>query len=67
MRLPGVTAVDVGAGDTSDDPVLRVHVADRRAVRDVAAALPRVVGGFAVQVIQARYGLQDARDTRPGP
>lgn len=66
MRLPGVTAVDVGAGDTSDDPVLRVHVADRRTVRDVAAALPRVEGGFAVRVIQARYGLHDAGGTQQG-
>lgn len=65
LHYPGVTAVDVGLGGgapCSGDPVLRVHVEDRRAADKVAAELPEEVEGFAVRVIEARYGPQGDRN-----
>jgi len=75
LRRPGVTAVDVGykiSGDEiTDDVALRVHVARKIPVPELAKSevfneggtTPTEVGGFPVDVIEATYGPSDA----PGP
>ena len=68
LRRPGVTAVDVGFkikdDDMTDDVALRVHVARKRAVPELAAdevfndsKKQKLVNGFPVDVIEANYGL----------
>ena len=62
LRHPGVTAVDVGLGAEAapaGEPVLRVHVEAEQMAGRIAEALPRQVDGFAVRIIEGRYGLQD--------
>ena len=67
LRVDGVTAVDVGfkvtGGTLTDTLALRVHVARKRPVAELApsevfnvSAEGRTVGGFPVDVLEARYG-----------
>jgi endonuclease G len=68
LRREGVTAVDVGFkisdGEITDTVALRVHVAHKRPVAELAASEvlndadhPRDVEGYPVDVIEASYGL----------
>ncbi len=67
LRVDGVTAVDVGFkvsdGTMTDTLALRVHVARKRPVAELAASAVfnvsgagRTVDGFPVDVLEARYG-----------
>lgn len=67
LRVDGVTAVDVGfkisGGTMTDTLALRVHVARKRPVAELAPSdvfgeggTGRTVRGFPVDVIEARYG-----------
>ncbi len=72
LRRPGVTAVDVGYkisdGELTDDVALRVHVARKLPVAELAAAevfnesggTPTELEGFPIDVIEATYGPSDA-------
>ncbi|MBA2305564.1 MAG: hypothetical protein H0W08_23425 [Acidobacteria bacterium] len=60
LAQPGVTGVDVGRrtvdGQLTDEPVIRIYVADRR---DAAKRLklPAMIRGVHVQVIERRFEL----------
>ncbi len=67
LRLPGVTAVDVGfkidGGELTDTVALRVHVERKRPIAELpeserlndAGAADTTVGGFPVDVVEATY------------
>ena len=77
LRRPNVTAVDVGfkiKGDTlTDEIAIRVHVARKVPVAELASSevfnetgkTPKKVGGFPVDVIEAKYGPSAATATQP--
>jgi hypothetical protein len=77
LRRPGVTAVDVGfkiKGDTlTDEVAIRVHVARKIPVPELAKSevfnetgkTPKRVGGFPVDVIEAKYGPSAAAASEP--
>ncbi len=77
LRRPSVTAVDVGfkiKGDTlTDEIAIRVHVGRKIPVAELASSevfnktgeTPKKVGGFPVDVIEAKYGPSSATSTEP--
>jgi hypothetical protein len=77
LRRPGVTAVDVGfkikGDELTDDVAVRVHVARKIAVPELARSevfnetgkADKKVGGFPVDVIEATYGLSQGSSTEP--
>jgi hypothetical protein len=77
LRRPNVTAVDVGfkiKGDKlTDEIAIRVHVARKIPVAELASSevfnetgkTPKKVGGFPVDVIEAKYGPSAAPATAP--
>lgn len=77
LRRPGVTAVDVGfkiKGETlTDEIAIRVHVARKVPVAELpnsevfneTGKTPKKVGGFPVDVIEAKYGPSGATASEP--
>ena len=53
IRKPGVSGVDIGAGDQGE-PVIRVYVRSR----EHAPALPAAVEGVPVQIIERSFDAQ---------